>query len=199
MPSGVTGVELRAVKEAAESAGARRAYTIEEPLAAAIGAGLPVDEVQGSMVVDVGGGTTEVAVISLGGIVAKSSIRIAGDDMDDAIATYIQKEYKLAIGAQPPSSSRSSSAARPRSWRRFAKCWGKVHVVQVPRRRTVGGVVRSGAQCGGARMIIGTPISTLQMSDGSVVSVPRNGIVVFVGPNNSGKNVSLRDMLGHLT
>ncbi len=100
VPSGVTGVELRAVKEAAESAGARRAYTIEEPLAAAIGAGLPVDEAQGSMVVDVGGGTTEVAVISLGGIVTKSSVRIAGDDMDEAIAAYIQKEYKLAIGTQ---------------------------------------------------------------------------------------------------
>src|SRR4051795_10426550 len=78
VPSGVTGVELRAVKEATESAGARQAYTIEEPLAAAIGAGLPVNEAQGSMVVDVGGGTSEVAVISLGGIVTKSSIRIAG-------------------------------------------------------------------------------------------------------------------------
>src|ERR671912_548688 len=78
VPSGVTGVELRAVKEATESAGARQAYTIEEPLAAAIGTGLPVNEAQGSMVVDVGGGTSEVAVISLGGIVTKSSIRIAG-------------------------------------------------------------------------------------------------------------------------
>ncbi|MDP9480579.1 MAG: rod shape-determining protein MreB, partial [Actinomycetota bacterium] len=96
VPSGVTGVELRAVKEATESAGARQAYTIEEPLAAAIGAGLPVNEAQGSMIVDVGGGTSEVAVISLGGIVTKSSIRIAGDDIDDAISTYIQKEYKLA-------------------------------------------------------------------------------------------------------
>ena len=100
VPSGVTGVELRAVKEATESAGARQAYTIEEPLAAAIGSGLPVNEAQGSMVVDVGGGTSEVAVISLGGIVTKSSIRIAGDDIDDAISTYIQKEYKLAIGTQ---------------------------------------------------------------------------------------------------
>lgn len=100
VPSGVTGVELRAVKEATESAGARQAYTIEEPLAAAIGASLPVNEAQGSMVVDVGGGTSEVAVISLGGIVTKSSIRIAGDDIDDAISTYIQKEYKLAIGTQ---------------------------------------------------------------------------------------------------
>src|SRR4028119_2270570 len=100
VPSGVTGVELRAVKEATESAGARQAFTIEEPLAAAIGAGMPVNEAQGSMVVDVGGGTSEVAVISLGGIVNKSSIRIAGDDIDDAIGTYIQKEYKLAIGTQ---------------------------------------------------------------------------------------------------
>jgi rod shape-determining protein MreB and related proteins len=100
VPSGVTGVELRAVKEATEAAGARQAYTIEEPLAAAIGAGLPVTEAQGSMIIDIGGGTSEVAVISLGGIVTKSSIRIAGDDIDDAIATYIQKEYKLAVGSQ---------------------------------------------------------------------------------------------------
>jgi rod shape-determining protein MreB len=100
VPSGVTGVELRAVKEATESAGARQAYTIEEPLAAAIGAGLPVNEAQGSMIIDIGGGTSEVAVISLGGIVTKTSIRMAGNDMDEAIATYIQKEYKLAVGTQ---------------------------------------------------------------------------------------------------
>src|SRR4029453_6809452 len=100
VPSGVTGGELRAVKEATEAAGARQAYTIEEPLAAAIGTGLPVNEAQGSMVVDVGGGTSEVAVISLGSIVTKSSIRIAGDDIDDSISSYIQKEYKLAIGTQ---------------------------------------------------------------------------------------------------
>ncbi len=100
VPSGVTGVELRAVKEAAESAGARQALTIEEPVAAAIGAGLPVDEAQGSMVVDVGGGTTEVAVISLGGIVANSSIRMAGNHMDTAISSYIQRQYKLTIGTQ---------------------------------------------------------------------------------------------------
>ena len=100
VPSGVTDVELRAVREVVRYAGARQAYTIEEPLAAAIGAGLPVNEAQGSMIVDVGGGTSEVAVISLGGIVTKSSIRIAGDDIDDAISTYIQKEYKLAIGTQ---------------------------------------------------------------------------------------------------
>src|ERR671911_1426512 len=100
VPSGVTGVELRAVMEAAESAGARRVYTIEEPLAAAIGADLPVNEAEGSMVVDVGGGTSEVAVISLGGIVTKTSVRIAGNHMDDAIAAHIQKEYQIAIGTQ---------------------------------------------------------------------------------------------------
>ncbi len=100
VPSGVTKVELRAVREATESAGARQAFTIEEPLAAAIGAGLPVNEAQGSMIVDIGGGTSEVAVISMGGIVTKASTRMAGDDIDEAISSYIQKEYKLAIGAQ---------------------------------------------------------------------------------------------------
>jgi rod shape-determining protein MreB len=100
VPSGVTGVELRAVKQATEFAGARKAYTIEEPLAAAIGADLPVSEPEGSMVVDVGGGTTEVAVISLGGIVAKTSVRVAGNDMDAAIASHIKKYYQIAIGTQ---------------------------------------------------------------------------------------------------
>jgi rod shape-determining protein MreB len=100
VPSGVTGVELRAVKEAARSAGARRAYTIEEPLAAAIGADMPVNEPQGSMIVDVGGGTTEVAVISLGGIVTNTSVRVAGNDMDMSIAAYIQREYQVSVGTQ---------------------------------------------------------------------------------------------------
>jgi rod shape-determining protein MreB len=100
VPSGVTGVELRAVKEAARAAGSRRAYTIEEPLAAAIGADMPVNEPQGSMIVDVGGGTTEVAVISLGGIVTNTSVRVAGNDMDIAIAAYIQREYQVSVGTQ---------------------------------------------------------------------------------------------------
>src|SRR6266571_991631 len=99
VPSGITGVEQRAVQEAAEFAGARKpAYIIEEPMAAAIGAGLPVQEPTGNMIVDIGGGTTEVAVISLGGIVASESIRIAGDELDDAIITYVKKEYSLALG-----------------------------------------------------------------------------------------------------
>src|SRR5262245_21644115 len=99
VPSGVTGVEKRAVQEAAEYAGARKTpFIIEEPMAAAIGAGLPVHEPTGNMVVDIGGGTTEVAVISLGGIVVSKSERIGGDELDEAIVQYVKKEYSLAVG-----------------------------------------------------------------------------------------------------
>ena len=99
VPSGVTGVERRAVQEAAEHAGARSpAYIIEEPMAAAIGAGLPIAEPTGSMVVDIGGGTTEVAMISLGGIVANQSIRIAGNELDEAIIQHLKQEHGVAVG-----------------------------------------------------------------------------------------------------
>src|SRR5256885_4837246 len=98
VPSGVAGVERRAVEEATYSAGARQAYLIEEPMAAAIGAGLPVAEPTGNMIVDIGGGTTEVAVISLGGIVVSQSIRVGGDELDDAIIEHVKREYKLMIG-----------------------------------------------------------------------------------------------------
>ena len=98
VPSGITGVERRAVEEAATQAGARRVYIIEEPMAAAIGAGLPVHEPTGNMVVDIGGGTTEVAVISLGGIVTAQSIRVGGDELDASIIAYVKKEYGLMLG-----------------------------------------------------------------------------------------------------
>lgn len=98
VPSGITGVEQRAVEEATISAGARSAFIIEEPMAAAIGAGLPVHEPTGNMIVDIGGGTTEVAVVSLGGIVSSQSIRIGGDELDEAIITYVKKEYSLMLG-----------------------------------------------------------------------------------------------------
>jgi len=98
IPSGVTEVEKRAVREASLSAGAREAYLIEEPMAAAIGAGLPVNESVGSMIVDIGGGTTEVAVISLGGIVVARSIRVGGDEMDEEIVRYCRQKYNLLIG-----------------------------------------------------------------------------------------------------
>lgn len=98
VPSGVTEVEKRAVDEAARQAGAKEAFLIEEPMAAAIGAGLPVQEPTGSMIVDIGGGTSEVAIISLGGIVTSRSIRVGGNKLDDAIISYIKKEYNLMIG-----------------------------------------------------------------------------------------------------
>ncbi|MGH7410484.1 MAG: rod shape-determining protein [Candidatus Methylomirabilis sp.] len=98
VPSGITQVEKRAIRDAAEQAGAREVYLIEEPMAAAIGAGLPVQEPSGSMIVDIGGGTTEVAVISLAGIVYAQSVRIAGDEMDEAIIQYLKRKYNLLIG-----------------------------------------------------------------------------------------------------
>lgn len=100
VPFGITGVEKRAVRESTESAGAREVYLIEEPMAAAIGAGLPVIEPSASMVVDIGGGTTEVAVISLAGIVYSHSARVAGDKMDEAVIAYLKRKYNLAIGEQ---------------------------------------------------------------------------------------------------
>ncbi|MCL2881642.1 MAG: rod shape-determining protein [Coriobacteriia bacterium] len=98
VPSGVTEVEKRAVFEAAMTAGARHAFLIEEPMAAAIGAGLPIQDPTGSMVVDIGGGTTEIAVISLGGIVVSTSLRIAGDEFDEAIVDYVKRAYNVLIG-----------------------------------------------------------------------------------------------------
>ena len=98
VPSGITGVEQRAVKDAGYAAGARKVYIIEEPMAAAIGAGLPIHEPTGNMVVDIGGGTSEVAVISLGGVVASLSIRTGGDELDDALVQFVKKEYSLMLG-----------------------------------------------------------------------------------------------------
>jgi rod shape-determining protein MreB len=98
VPSGITQVEKRAVKESAESAGAREVYLIEEPMAAAIGAGLPITEASGNMIVDIGGGTTEVAVISLAGIVYAKSVRVGGDKLDEAIVQHLKRKYNLLIG-----------------------------------------------------------------------------------------------------
>ena len=114
VPSGSTAVERRAIQESAESAGARKVQLIEEPMAAAIGAGLPVTEPSGSMVVDIGGGTTEVAVISLGGIVYARSVRVGGDKMDEAIISYIRRHHNLLIGESSAERIKMSiGAARP--------------------------------------------------------------------------------------
>ncbi len=100
VPSGITEVEKRAVRDSAEHAGAREVFMISEPIAAAIGVGLPVDKPSGNMIIDIGGGTTEIAVIALNGIVANSSIRVAGDELDEAIVNYVKRTYNLLIGEQ---------------------------------------------------------------------------------------------------
>jgi len=98
VPSGITQVEKRAVRDSAESAGAREVYLVEEPMAAALGVGLPIQEPTGNMIVDIGGGTTEVAIISMSGIVYSKSVRVAGDEMDEAIVNYVKRKYNLLIG-----------------------------------------------------------------------------------------------------
>ena len=129
VPSGITEVEKRAVKESAESAGAREVYLIEEPMAAAIGAGLPITEPTGNMIVDIGGGTTEVAVISLAGIVFSKSVRVGGDKMDEAIVQYIKRKYNLLIGERTAELIKIddrlgvSRATRSRPWRSRGATW----------------------------------------------------------------------------
>jgi len=135
VPSGITGVEQRAVQEAAEYAGARKpAYIIEEPMAAAIGAGLPVHEPSGNMVVDIGGGTTEVAVISLGGIVASESIRVAGDEIDEALISFCKKEYSLALGERTAEDVKTKLAsAWPLKEELYAEVRGRDLVTGLPK------------------------------------------------------------------
>jgi rod shape-determining protein MreB len=139
VPSGITGVEQRAVQDAAENAGARKpVYIIEEPMAAAIGAGLPVHEPAGNMIVDIGGGTTEVAVISLGGIVASESIRIAGDELDEAIINYVKKEYSLALGERTAEEVKIALAsAYPLVEELYAEIRGRDLVSGLPKTVTV--------------------------------------------------------------
>ncbi|TML16037.1 MAG: rod shape-determining protein [Actinobacteria bacterium] len=135
VPSGITGVEQRAVRDAAEFAGARKpAYTIEESMAAAIGAGLPVQEPTGNMIVDIGGGTTEVAVISLGGVVASQSARIGGDELDDSIIQYIKKEYSVAIGERTAEEIKIAlGSAWPLVEERYAEIRGRDLVTGLPK------------------------------------------------------------------
>jgi rod shape-determining protein MreB len=135
VPSGITGVEQRAVQEAAEYAGARKpAYIIEEPMAAAIGAGLPVHEPSGNMVIDVGGVTTEVAVISLGGVVASESVRVAGDEIDEALINFCEKEYSLALGARTAEDVKTQLAsAWPLKQELYAEIRGRDLVTGLPK------------------------------------------------------------------
>jgi rod shape-determining protein MreB and related proteins len=135
VPSGITGVEQRAVQDAAEYAGARKpAYIIEEAMAAAIGAGLPIHEPSGNMVVDIGGGTTEVAVISLGGVVASEAIRVAGDEIDEALIDFCRKEYSLALGERTAEEVKQQLAsAWPLKEELYAEIRGRDLVTGLPK------------------------------------------------------------------
>ena len=134
VPYGITEVEKRAVRESAESAGAREVFLIQEPMAAAIGAGLPITEPGGNMVVDIGGGTTEVAVISLGGIVFSKSVRVGGDKMDDAVINYIKRKYNLLIGERTAESIKINiGSAYPDDEVRTMEVKGRDLVAGVPR------------------------------------------------------------------
>jgi rod shape-determining protein MreB and related proteins len=134
VPSGITPVERRAVEEAAYHAGARRAYTIEEPMAAAIGCGLPIAEPSGSMVVDIGGGTTEVAVISLGGIVVSRSIRVGGDELDEAVIEWVKKEYNVLLGERTAEQLKMAiGSAWPRADEPAAEVRGRDLVTGLPK------------------------------------------------------------------
>lgn len=132
VPFGITEVEKRAVRESAESAGAREVYLVEEPMAAAIGAGMPITEAVGSMIVDIGGGTTEVAVISLKGIVYSESLRVGGDKMDEAIVNYVKKAYGLAIG--------ETTAERIKISLGSAIATGENHRIEIRGRDLIGGL-----------------------------------------------------------
>jgi rod shape-determining protein MreB len=138
VPSGITSVEQRAVREAAESAGARQVFLIEEPMAAAIGAGLPVTEPSGNMIVDVGGGTTDVAVISLAGIVYSNSARVGGDKMDEAIINFVKRRYNLLIGERTAEAIKITiGTAYPESELRSMEIKGRDLVAGVPKTLTI--------------------------------------------------------------
>jgi rod shape-determining protein MreB len=134
VPSGITQVEKRAVRDSAESAGSREVYLIEEPMAAAIGVGLPIQEPSGNMIVDIGGGTTEVAVISMSGIVYSKSVRVAGDEMDEAVLNYIKRKYNLLIGERTAEEIKITiGSAYPLAKRKTMEVKGRDLVAGIPK------------------------------------------------------------------
>lgn len=139
VPSGITQVEKRAVRESAESAGAREVYLVEEPMAAAIGAGLPINEPRGNMIIDIGGGTTEVAVISLSGVVYSSSTRVGGDAMDETIAQYLKKRYNLLVGERTAEQIKIKiGSAYPSAEKETLEVKGRDLLTGIPKTLTLG-------------------------------------------------------------
>jgi rod shape-determining protein MreB len=185
VPSGITEVERRAIEEATVAAGARRAYLIEEPMAGAIGAGLPVAEARGSLVVDIGGGTSEIAVIALGGMVVATSLRVGGYELDDAIARFLQAEYKLLIGQQQAEQAKIALAsAFPHSDEneRTAEVAGRDVVTGLLRRQTVTAKEVREAIAGPLAQIVDAVKDTLERTPPELAAdVGEHGIVLVGG------------------
>ncbi|MFC4737441.1 rod shape-determining protein [Bacillus daqingensis] len=183
VPSGITAVEKRAVEDATKQAGAREAYTIEEPFAAAIGANLPVWEPTGSMIVDIGGGTTEVAIISLGGIVTSQSVRVAGDEMDDSIVQYVKKTYSLMIGERTAEAIKFEvGAAGDVSSEESMEIRGRDLVTGLPKTITITGKEISGALVETVSSIVEAVKNTLEQSPPELAAdIMDRGIVLTGG------------------
>ncbi|MFT7647370.1 MAG: rod shape-determining protein MreB [Candidatus Poriferisodalaceae bacterium] len=184
VPSGITGVEQRAVQEAAEYAGARKpAYIIEEPMAAAIGVGLPVQSPSGSMIVDIGGGTTEVAVISLGGIVASQSARVGGDVLDNAIVNFIKKEYSLALGERTSEEVKVAlGSAWPLDEEMYAEIRGRDLVSGLPKTVTVSSIeIREALEESVATIVDSVKVTLDQTPPELAADIMDHGIVLAGG------------------
>jgi rod shape-determining protein MreB len=183
IPSGVTEVERRAVQEAALSAGARKAYLIEEPMAAAIGAGLPVLDPQGQLIIDIGGGTTEISVISLGGIVVERALRIAGDEFDEAVVHFMKSKYKLVIGDLTAEEMKMAigSASEMKNERQFV-ARGRNITKGLPESVKVGSEELREALLPVVKQIISSTKDLLEETPAELVSdIIKNGIVVAGG------------------
>ncbi len=183
IPSGVTEVEKRAAKDAALSAGAREAYTIEEPMAAAIGAGLPINEPVGSMIVDIGGGTTEVAVISLGGIVVNYSIRVAGDEIDEAIIQWARRDHNLVIGERSAENAKiAAGSAYPLEEERRVVLRGRDLLTGLPKAVEVSSVEIRDAIAGPVNQIVELVKTCVEETPPELVAdIMERGIVLAGG------------------